>query len=67
MPVNTLFLLGAVAILLEEAADRDLLLIVHVKVVAIVAPGTFLLDPMHANQLLALLLIDVRGQTSVDS
>ena len=51
MPINTLLPLQAVAFLLEVAADRNLVFLIDVKVLALFAALALLLEPMHTDDL----------------
>ena len=59
MSVDALGLTMASACLLLVATDGHLLLNVNVEVVAVIAAGAPVLDPVDADELLALALIDI--------
>ena len=60
MTVNTCLLLIAVAALLEEPADGDLVFDIAVQILALIALPTDILEPVHADFLLELLHIGSR-------
>lgn len=65
MSIHALVFFRTMTIFLKKSANRYPFLVIYMKVIAGVPSNTLLFDPMHTDELLTFLFVNMVGKTRV--